>query len=168
MLLLRPFLAVLSAALGTLPGAHLSNVRSTTINGDVVTVHARGTFDVKVTPAPSGDNDKAPAFGRLRLDKRFHGDLDATSIGEMMAAGTEVQGSAGYVALERVTGTLNGRRGTFVLQHSGSMQGGSMQLIIGVVPDSGTDQLVGLSGTMGITIAPDGTHSYDLEYSLPG
>jgi flagellar basal body rod protein FlgG len=84
----------------------------------------------------------------------------------MLAAGTEVKGSAGYVAIERVTGTLHGRRGSFVLQHNGIMTRGDGQLIITVVPDSGTDQLIGLAGTMGITIA-DGTHSYEFVYTLP-
>lgn len=162
--MLRPVLALVCA----LFGATLSGTQNTPVNRFAVTTHARGTFDVKVTPDSQVDNDRSPGFGRLRLDKIFHGHLVATSVGEMLAAGTAVQGSAGYVALERVTGSLNGRAGSFVLQHSGSMQGASMQLAISVVPDSGTDQLTGLSGTMRIVIAADGTHSYDLEYRLPG
>ena len=162
--MLRPVLALVCATCG----ATLSGTQNTPVNRFAVTTHARGTFDVKVTPDSQVDNDRSPGFGRLRLDKTFHGDLVATSVGEMLAAGTAVQGSAGYVALERVTGSLNGRAGSFVLQHSGSMQGASMQLAISVVPDSGTDQLTGLSGTMRIVIAADGTHSYDLEYRLPG
>lgn len=101
------------------------------------------------------------------MDKRFHGDLEATSKGEMLTAGTSVEGSAGYVAIERVSGTLHGRRGTFVLQHSGTMTRGAPQLTITVVPDSGTNELVGLAGRMVITIA-DGKHSYDFEYTLAG
>jgi hypothetical protein len=102
----------------------------------------------------------------MSIDKQFHGDLEATSKGQMLAAGTEVQGSAGYVAIERVSGTLGGRSGTFALQHSGTMTRGEPQLIITVVPDSGTGQLVGLAGTMTITIA-DGKHQYGFDYTLP-
>ena len=101
----------------------------------------------------------------MSLDKQFHGDLDATSKGEMLAAGTEVKGSAGYVAMERVTGKLHGRSGTFVLQHSGTMNRGSPQLSVTVVPDSGTDQLEGLVGKMAIKIE-GGKHFYDFEYAL--
>jgi hypothetical protein len=102
----------------------------------------------------------------MSIDKQFHGDLEATSKGQMLTAGTEVQGSAGYVAIERVSGTLGGRSGTFALQHSGTMTRGEPQLSITVVPDSGTGQLVGLAGTMLITIA-DGKHSYGFDYTLP-
>jgi hypothetical protein len=126
--------------------------------------HARGTFEVKLTP--QANDDAGPGLGRLILDKKFQGDLEATSQGQMLSAGTAVQGSAGYVALERVSGTLRGRAGTFVLQHNGLMDRGKPQLTIVVVPDSGTDGLAGLQGTMGITIA-DGQHSYDFEYTLP-
>jgi hypothetical protein len=125
-----------------------------------VTKHASGPFDVKLEPQ-AGD----PAVGRMSIDKQFHGDLEATSKGQMLAISTEVKGSAGYVAMERVTGTLQGRTGTFALQHSGTMTRGVPQLVITVVPDSGTDQLVGLSGKMTINIV-DGKHSYDFEYTL--
>ncbi len=103
--------------------------------------------------------------GRMSIDKQFQGDLKATSKGEMLTASTNIKGSAGYVAIERVTGTLQGRSGSFALQHSGTMTRGAPQLIITVVPDSGTGQLVGLAGKMTITIA-DGKHSYDFEYTL--
>jgi len=126
--------------------------------------HARGTFEVKLTPQPNGE--AGPGLGRLVLDKTFHGDLEATSQGQMLSAGTAVQGSAGYVALERVSGSLQGRTGTFVLQHHGLMDRGTPSLTITVVPDSGTGELTGLAGTMGITIA-DGKHSYDFEHTLP-
>ncbi len=126
--------------------------------------HATGTFEVKLNPA-SHDKSEDTTLGRMTIDKQFHGDLEGTSKGEMLSAGTSVKGSAGYVAIERVSGTLNGRRGTFVLQHSGTMTRGAPQLTITVVPDSGTGQLVGLAGKMGITIA-DGKHSYDFEYTL--
>jgi hypothetical protein len=126
--------------------------------------HARGTFEVKLTP--QADGDAGAGLGRLILDKQFHGDLEATSQGQMLSAGTAVKGSAGYVALERVSGTLLGRTGTFVLQHHGLMDRGTPSLTITVVPDSGTDGLTGLTGTMGIEIA-DGKHSYDFEHTLP-
>lgn len=130
----------------------------------VVTLHARGTFDVKLTPQPGSDSGSV--LSRFSIDKQFYGDLEGTSKGEMLAAGTSVTGSAGYVAIERVSGTLAGRRGSFVLQHSGTMTRGSPQLVISVVPDSGTDELTGLSGMLLITIA-DGKHSYQFDYRLP-
>lgn len=132
----------------------------------IVTTHARGTFDVKVIPMPAEDKVGDAAIGRMALDKQFHGDLEAASKGQMLAAMTAVQGSAGYVAMEKVTGTLHGRSGTFVLQHIGVMTRGEAQLTVTVVPDSGTGQLAGLSGKMAIIIA-EGKHSYDFEYSLP-
>ena len=126
---------------------------------------AKGPFEVKLTPQPPDDGAEKPAVGRLRIDKQFHGELEATSQGQMLAAGTAVQGSAGYVALEQVSGTLAGRTGTFVLQHHGIMDRGAPQLTITVVPDSGTGELTGLSGKMAIQIE-GGQHSYDFEYSL--
>jgi hypothetical protein len=103
----------------------------------------------------------------MSIDKQLHGDLEATSKGEMLAAGTAVKGSAGYVAIERVTGTLHGRSGSFVLQHHATMTRGAPQLDIIVVPDSGTGELTGLTGTMMITIT-DGKHFYQFEYALGG
>ena len=128
-----------------------------------MTMHASGTFEVKLTPQATDDKD-APV-GRMSIDKQFHGDLGATSKGEMLSAGTSVKGSAGYVAIERVSGTLQGRNGSFVLQHSGTMARGDFQLSVTVVPDSGTDQLAGLAGKMAINII-DGKHLYDFEYTL--
>jgi hypothetical protein len=128
-----------------------------------VTTHASGTFEVKLGPQDEKSQD-AP-LGRMLIDKQFHGDLEATSKGQMLTAGTAVQGSAGYVAIERVSGTLQGRSGTFVLQHSGTMTRGVPQLTVTVVPDSGTGELVGLTGKMTINIA-DGKHSYDFEYTF--
>ncbi len=125
--------------------------------------HATGPFDVKLTPQ---DDKLDPTLARMIIDKQFHGDLEATSKGTMLSAGTAVKGSAGYVAIELVTGTLRGRTGTFVLQHSATMNRGVPSLSITVVPDSGTGQLVGLTGTMNIIIA-DGKHSYDFSYTLP-
>jgi hypothetical protein len=128
-------------------------------------MHAKGTFDVKVAPVAE-DKADGIALGRYSLDKQYHGDLEAASKGEMLSAGGEVKGSGAYVAVERVTGTLNGRKGSFALAHKGTMGQGKMELSVTVVPDSGTGQLVGLSGTLNIVIA-DGKHSYDFEYSLP-
>lgn len=127
---------------------------------------ARGTFEVKLSQQPTTHEPEGATLGRMSIDKHFHGDLVASSQGEMLTAGTDVQGSAGYVAIERVSGTLHGRYGTFVLQHNGFMNRGAPQLTITVVPDSGTGQLTGLAGTMTIAIA-DGHHSYELSYTLP-
>lgn len=129
-------------------------------------VRARGTFDVKLNPQPVYENAEGAMLGRLSIDKTFRGDLEATSKGEMLSAGTSVKGSAGYVAIERVVGTLAGRPGTFVLQHSGTMERGTPRLSVTVVPDSGTGELTGLAGTMSITIA-SGAHSYDFDGTLP-
>jgi hypothetical protein len=127
------------------------------------TMHASGTFEVKLTPQP-GD-EQAPGVGRMAIEKQFHGDLEAVSRGQMLTAGTSVKGSAGYVAIEQATGSLHGRSGAFVLQHNGTMTRGAPQVIVSVVPDSGTGQLAGLAGTMAISIA-EGRHSYDFEYTL--
>ena len=131
--------------------------------GAAVATRASGTFDVKMGAQVMDDNTEG-ALGRMSIDKQFHGDLEGTSRGQMLSAGTSVKDSAGYVAIERVTGTLHGRKGSFVLQHSGTMTRGAPQLTITVVPDSATDQLVGLAGKMTIKIA-DGKHFYDFEYT---
>jgi len=131
-----------------------------------MTRHAGGTFEVKVVPQGQGDTVEGSVLGRMSIDKQYHGDLEGTGKGEMLTAMTAVEGSAGYVAMERVAGTLAGRRGTFVLQHRGVMTGGTQDLTITVVPDSATGQLAGLTGTMTITI-DDGKHSYQLDYTLP-
>jgi hypothetical protein len=131
-----------------------------------MTRHATGPFDVKLTPLDPAFKTEDNSLGRMSIDKQFHGDLEATSKGEMLAAGTSVKGSAGYVAIERVIGTLNGLTGTFMLQHNATMTRGAPQLNIIVVPDSGTGQLTGLTGTMNIIIT-NGKHSYDFSYTLP-
>jgi hypothetical protein len=131
-----------------------------------VTQHATGPFEVKLAPLDPAFKTEDNSLGRMSIDKQFHGDLEATSKGTMLTAGTAVQGSAGYVALEIVTGTLHGRTGTFVLQHTGTMTRGTPQLSVTIVPDSGTGQLVHLSGKMSIDRA-DGKHTYSLEYTLP-
>ena len=135
---------------------------------DKKTMQATGTFDVKLKPLKLDDETAPPTLlGRMSIDKQLHGDLEGSSKGEMLTGMTAVKDSAGYVAIERVTGTLHGRHGSFVLQHSATMTRGAQQLSIAVVPDSGTDQLAGLSGKMTIQIAPDGKHSYVFDYTLP-
>lgn len=131
----------------------------------VVTSHAHGTFEVKITPLPA-DNGADPSLAPMSIDKQIHGDLEATSKGQMISTMNREVGSGGYVALERVTGTLKGRTGSFVLQHSGTMTRNVPQLSVTVVPDSGTDQIAGLTGTFTIKIDA-GKHSYDFEYTLP-
>ena len=126
--------------------------------------HASGSFEVKLSAQSDYPSDDAP-LGRMLIDKQFHGDLEAVSLGQMLGAMTAVKGSAGYVAIERVTGKLHGRSGTFLLQHSSTMTRGVPQQSVTVIPDSGTDELAGLTGKMTINIA-DGKHSYDFEYAL--
>jgi len=128
--------------------------------------HAQGAFDVTMTPHASDTTADSSPVGRLSLAKHYHGDLDATSTGQMLAVNTTVDGSAGYVAMEGVVGTLHGRRGAFALQHSGTMTRGVPHLSVTVVPDSGAGALVGLAGAMVIAIV-DGQHTYDLTYTLP-
>jgi hypothetical protein len=139
--------------------------RNTKQKEAVVTKHASGTFEVKLNPQAPEDNVGDPTVGRMSIDKQFRGDLEGTSKGQMLVAGTAVKDSAGYVAMERVIGTLHGHNGTFALQHSGTMTRGTPQLSVTVVPDSGTGQLVGLAGKMTINIV-DGKHSYEFEYTL--
>ena len=127
-----------------------------------MTTHVRGPFEVKLTPQA----DEGSPLSRMTIDKQFHGDLQATSVGQMLAGMTAVAGSAGYVAMEKVTGTLSGRTGSFILQHTGVMNRGAQSLTITVIPDSGTGELEGLSGTMMIVIT-DGKHSYEFDYELP-
>jgi hypothetical protein len=125
---------------------------------------ANGSFEVKMKPqTDEGVGD--PTVGRMSIDKQFHGDLAATSKGQMLAVRGDVQGSAGYVAMERVNGTLAGHSGSFALQHTGTMTRGTSQQSVTVVPDSGTGELIGLSGKMTIIIA-DGKHSYEFAYTL--
>jgi hypothetical protein len=131
-----------------------------------VTTRATGTFEVKITPQPADEHADGSPLGRLTIDKQFRGDIEGVSKGVMLAAQGTVKGSAGYVAMERVAATLAGRSGTFVLQHTGIMDRGAPSLVITVVPDSGTGELEGLTGTMGIDIA-NGKHSWVFDYTLP-
>jgi hypothetical protein len=126
--------------------------------------HATGPFDVKLAPQ---DDKIDSTLGRMIIDKQYHGDLEGTGKGQMLTAGTDVEGSGAYVAVERFTGTLKGRTGGFALYHAGVMTRGTPDLTINVVPDSGTGGLAGIAGKMNITIATDGKHSYGFEYTLP-
>jgi hypothetical protein len=137
------------------------------IQKDAAMKHATGPFEVKITPLEPANKTEDNSLGRMLLEKQFHGDLEASSRGEMLTAGSVAKGSGGYVAIEKVSGTLNGRTGTFILQHNATMDHGTPHLNIVVVPDSGTGQLAGISGTLNIIIE-SGKHSYDFAYSLPG
>lgn len=129
-------------------------------------MHISGEFDVKLAPIDSyAQSQHGINLGRMSIDKVFHGDLNATSQGEMLSAMTPTQGSAGYVAIEQVTGSLNGKQGSFVLQHFGTMDKGQDRLILEVVPDSATGELAGLSGNMKIE-RTDGKHFYHFDYQL--
>lgn len=130
-----------------------------------MTTRASGTFEPKLAPLATDDTAEGAVLGRMSLDKVFRGDLDGTAKGEMLTAATSVKDSAGYVAIERFTGTLHGRKGTFAMQHNGIMTRGVPQLTVTVVPDSGTGQLTGLAGRMEITIT-DGKHFYALDYTI--
>ena len=129
-----------------------------------LTRHVSGQFDVKVTHQDDSSGD--PLLNRMTLDKQYHGDLEATGIGQMLTAGTEVKGSGAYAAIEKVTGSLEGKKGTFILQHTGTMRREVPQLAIVVVPDSGTGELQGISVKMKIKFAEGGKHFYELDYTL--
>jgi hypothetical protein len=126
---------------------------------------ATGPFEVSLKALPGDDDPGSAMLGRMSIDKQFHGDLEGTSKGQMLTGGTPIKNSAGYVAIERVTGTLKGRKGSFILQHTGIMNRGAPSLTITIVPDSGTEQLEGLRGTMTIKIE-GGKHAYELNYTL--
>ena len=127
--------------------------------------HIEGPFEVRRTAEPVHARGEG-LLGRHALDKIYHGDLQGAGVGEMLSAGTATPGSAGYVAIEKVTGSLKGRKGSFYLQHSGTLTRGQGSLSIHVIPDSGTEDLHGLRGTMQIVIAEGGKHSYVFDYDL--
>jgi hypothetical protein len=163
------FVALFAVSLITGFVAYARNGKPITNNKAGATMHATGTFAVKISPAEASALGHAAGLGSMTIDKTFSGDLEATSQGEMLTASTESTGAMAYVAMERVTGKLKGRSGSFLLMHNASMlktdpKSGVMQVT--VVPHSGTDELTGLSGKMTITIE-GGKHSYDLEYQLP-
>ncbi len=155
-------LAALSCGTALFAAQRSAAQRSVKGNTDVIEATATGTFDVKLTPAGTPD---APVSA-MAISKTFHGDLDGTSAGQMLAVRTAVDGSAGYVAMERVTATLGGSHGSFALQHSGSMDRGAQSLSVTVVPDSATEGLAGLTGAMDIKI-DGGEHRYIFRYKLP-
>jgi len=128
-----------------------------------MTQHATGTFEVKLTPQDDKSADKS--LGRMTIEKQWHGDLEGTSSGQMLTGGDVTKGSAGYVAIEKVAGMLTGRKGSFILQHSATMTAGKGDVTITVVPDSGTDELRGISGKLMIKIE-NGKHFYDFEYAI--
>ena len=158
-------IVVFCVSLGFGSSAYTQTPATTTPKDSMMAHRAIGTFEVKLTPLPPDDKTENATISRMSIAKRIHGDLEAISKGQMLAAGTAAKGSGGYVALEQISGTLHGRRGTFVLQHSGAMTRGVPQLTITVVPDSGTDELAGLAGKMTISIV-DGKHSYAFEYTF--
>jgi len=128
-------------------------------------MQAKGSFEVSITPEPGASEAEGVTLGVMGIVKQFHGAIEASSVGRMLAARTAEPSSAGYVAIERVTGSLEGKRGSFVLQHSGKMDRGVSSLHIEVVPDSATGELAGLRGSMTIEIV-DGKHSYEFDYEL--
>ena len=156
---------VILLAAGTLAGCSSSRNMSDSRMETIMTTHAGGTFEVTLTPEGAPDVADGTTMGRMSIDKTFHGDLEATSVGAMLSVRTGTDGSAGYVALERVSGSLHGLTGGFVLHHSGTMTRGEPGLIIQVVPDSGSGQLKGLVGTMTIDIV-DGKHFYEFDYAI--
>ncbi|MBP9200616.1 MAG: DUF3224 domain-containing protein [Gemmatimonadales bacterium] len=159
---MRPALrSLVLACLGLLAGAGAGLPGQTPM-----THHATGTFDVKVSPQSLAAADRETGMGRMLLEKQYHGDLEAGATGEMLTGMGTVPGSAGYVAIERVEGTLQGRRGSFLLQHIGTMTRNTPSLSVQVIPDSGTDGLTGIAGTLTIRIL-EGRHEYDLDYTLP-
>jgi len=131
-----------------------------------MTHHAKGAFDIKMTPLEDKLFDD-PYIGRMMGDKQLHGDLEGTGKGQMFYAKTAVAESSAYVAIEKIAGTLNGRKGTFIFQHSATMTRGVPQLSITVVPDSGTGELTGIAGKFTINIDNNGKHSYEFDYTLP-
>ena len=132
-----------------------------------MSTHVSGSFNITMTPASTPQRSGRTTLGRMLLDKVYKGDLAATASGEMLSAVTDTKGAAGYVAIESITGVLQGRQGSFVVRHAGTMADGKQELSIVIVPHSGTGQLEGISGTMGIRIE-GGQHFYDLDYRLPG
>lgn len=133
-----------------------------------MTHHATGQFDVKISPSGEPDTGEGSVLGRYTIEKAYHGGLDGPSKGIMVTAGsTSTPGSAAYAAVERFTGAVGGKKGSFAMVHRGTMSAAGQHMMIDIVPDSGAGDLKGIAGSLTITIAKDGTHSYDLAYTLP-
>src|SRR5262249_34642451 len=149
-------------------GTMAAHVRANepTSRGNTMPMHATKSFEVKLTPQPADEKADDPTLARMTIDKQIHGDLEGTSHGQMLSAGSPAKESAGYVAIEKVSDTLGGRRGTFVLQHSATMDQGALSLAITVVPGTPTGELEGLKKTMAIEIT-SGRHLYTFDYTLP-
>lgn len=131
----------------------------------LLTLHASGPFEITMIPAGAPEKEGATATAQMTLDKRYSGELAASGTGTMLTAVSDTKGSAAYVAIERVSGTLAGRKGSFVLQHAGTMRGGTSQATITIVPDSGTEELTGIGGSLALSVV-DGKHFYALDYTL--
>jgi hypothetical protein len=136
------------------------------VHAEPAAQHVAGTFDVKMSPASAPQHEGRTAIARMLLEKQYSGELQATGTGEMLTAMTDTKGSAAYVAIERITGKLKGKTGSFVVQHSGTMHGGGSQLAVTIVPDSGTGELAGISGRMSLKQV-ERQHQYQLDFVLP-
>lgn len=164
----RPAILVALIALATpIPTAFPAGAESAAVATGAQTMHATGTFDVKIRPLALDGPASDDRLGRMSIDKQYHGDLEGTGLGQMLTAQTTVETSAVYVAIERVTGVLAGRRGSFVLHHRGLMTKEGRSLEVSIVPDSGTGELAGIAGKLAIEIE-GGIHRYALDYTLPG
>jgi hypothetical protein len=154
-------------ATGVTPGvAPVSPTLPPHLTEHTVTTHARGTFEVQITPLVADEYADAATMGRMLIDKQFSGDISGTGKGQMITGMGSVKGSAAYSAIERVTGAVSGKRGSFMLQHTGIMHDGTQELTITIVPASGTGELTGIAGTFALTIEGK-VHRYDLAYTLP-
>jgi hypothetical protein len=162
---LRIIVPAVAAAMAVASAAAASPITTASLVGETAMRHARGLFDVNTKPVEQ-DKGEGSTLGRFSLDKVYHGALDATGKGEMLTVGTDVPGSAAYVATERVVGTLDGRTGSFALVHRGSMRGKDVSMVVDIVPDSGAGALAGITGRLFITVV-EGRHQYELEYALP-
>lgn len=164
--LLAVVILLVAAVFGTRAEAQTSAPHPNQTPTRTMTQVAKGSFNVQIQPQGEPAAADGVTTGRMSLDKTFEGDFTGTGRGEMLSAMTAVKGSAGYVAIERVSGSLNGRRGSFVMQHTGTMTRGAPQLSITIVPDSGTGELTGIAGVFKLEIT-GGKHLYELDYTLP-
>jgi hypothetical protein len=162
--LLAVVILLIAALFGTRADAQTATHKPTSTR--TMTHVAKGSFNVQIQPQGEPSAADGVSLGRMSLDKTFEGDFTGTGRGEMLSAMTAVKGSAGYVAIERVSGSLNGRRGSFVMQHTGTMTRGAPQLAITIVPDSGTGELTGIAGVFKLRQA-EGKHFYEIDYTLP-